>query len=101
MLLSREVKKKLKGWCEIGGTSGNRGDVNVINVDGDIVDGGCNEEMLSDGVIGEKGVGWEVDEGGGVMNEGDKRCSLGLKLGRSWLAALRLNSCIHAMRMFF
>ena len=28
--------------------------------------------MLSDGVIGEDGVGGDVDEGDGVMNEGDK-----------------------------
>ena len=40
-------------WSEIGGTAGYWGDVNVMNVDGDIVDGGCNEEVLSDGVIRE------------------------------------------------
>ena len=39
-----------------------------MNVDGDIVDGGSNGEVLSDRVIGEEGVGWEVDEGDGVMN---------------------------------
>ena len=43
-----------------------------MNVDGDIVDGGCNGEVLSDGVIGEEGVGGEVDEGDGVMNEGNQ-----------------------------
>ena len=31
--------------------------MNVMNVDGDIVDGGCNGEVLSDGVIGEEGGG--------------------------------------------
>ena len=30
-------------------TAGDRRDVNVMNVDGDIVDGGCNEEVLGDG----------------------------------------------------
>ena len=44
-----------------------------MNVDGDIVDGGCSGEVvLSDGVIGEKEVGEEVDERDVVMNEGDK-----------------------------
>ena len=31
--------------------------------------------MLSDGVIGEDGVGGEVDEGEGVMNDGDNNFS--------------------------
>ena len=31
--------------------------VNVMNVYGVITDGGCNGEMLSDGVIEEEGVG--------------------------------------------
>ena len=31
-------------------TTGYRRDVNIVNVDGDIVDGGCNGEVLSDGV---------------------------------------------------
>ena len=53
----------MKVWCEIEGTAGYRGDVNVMNVDGDIVDSCCNREVLSDGVGG---------EGDGVMNEGDK-----------------------------
>ena len=51
-----EVKKKVRVWCEIGGTGGYRRDVNVMNVDGDIVDGGSNGEALSDGVTGEKEV---------------------------------------------
>ena len=57
--------------------------------------------MLSDGVIGEEGVGGEVDEGDGVMNEANQssttdvtrtvstdseRCSLGW----SWLVGLLL-----------
>ena len=40
----------VKVRCEIRGTTGYRGDVNIVNVDGDIVDGGCNGEVLSDGV---------------------------------------------------
>ena len=43
----------MKVYCELGGTSGYRGDVNIMNVDGDIVDGGCNAEVLSD-VVGEE-----------------------------------------------
>ena len=37
---------------EILGITGYRGDVNVMNFDGNIVDGGCNEEVLNDGVGG-------------------------------------------------
>ena len=44
----KEVKKKVKLWCEIGETTGNIGDVNVMNIDGDIVDDGCNGEMFGD-----------------------------------------------------
>ena len=40
------------------------GDLNVMNVDGYIVDGGSNREVLSDGVIEEEEVGVEVDESG-------------------------------------
>ena len=43
-----KVKKKVKVRYEIGRTTGYRGDVFNMNVDGDIVDGGCNGEMLSD-----------------------------------------------------
>ena len=39
-----------------------------MNVDGNIVDGGCNGEVLSDGVIGKNGVVGDADE---VMNKGD------------------------------
>ena len=49
-----EVKKRVKVRCEIRGTTGYRGDVNIMNVDGDIVDGVCNGEVLSDGVGGKK-----------------------------------------------
>ena len=35
-----EVEKRVKVWCEIRGTAGYGGDVNIMNVDGDIVDGG-------------------------------------------------------------
>ena len=41
-----EVKKKLKVWCQIRGTAGDMG--NVMNIDGDIVNGGCNGKVLSD-----------------------------------------------------
>ena len=41
-----EVKKKVKVWCEIVGTAGYSGDVNVMNEDGDIVAGGCDGEVL-------------------------------------------------------
>ena len=37
-------------------------DVNAMNVDGDIVDGGCDGKVLSDGVIGEEGVGGDANE---------------------------------------
>ena len=43
-----EVEKEVKVWCEIGRTAGYRGDVNIVNVDGDIVNGGCEGELLSD-----------------------------------------------------
>ena len=39
-----------------------------MNVDGDIVDGGCYGEALSDGVGGEKLIGRHAD---GVMKEGE------------------------------
>ena len=58
-----EVKKKVKVWREIRGTAGYRRDVNLMNVDRNIVDGRCNAEVLSDGVIWEEGVGGEADEG--------------------------------------
>ena len=40
-----------------------------MNADADIVDGGCNGEVLSDGVLGKKGDGGDAEE---VMSEGDK-----------------------------
>ena len=43
-----KVKNKVNIWCESGGTSIVRGDIKVMNVDEDIVDGGCNGEVLSD-----------------------------------------------------
>ena len=43
--------------------------VNVMNIDGNIVGDVCNGEVLSNGVIGEEGVGGDADEGDGVMNE--------------------------------
>ena len=39
--------KNCESWCEIKGTTGYRGDVNVINVDGDIVDLGCDNKLSS------------------------------------------------------
>ena len=41
-----EVKKEMKVWCEIGWTAGYTGDVNVVNVEEDIVDDGCDGEVL-------------------------------------------------------
>ena len=64
-----EVKKKVKAWCEIRRTGRDRGGVNVMSNDGDIVNGGCNGEVLNDEVIREEVVGGEVDEGDVVMNE--------------------------------
>ena len=43
-----------------------------MKVDGDLVNGDCNREMLNIGIIGEEGVGEKADEGDGVMDEGDK-----------------------------
>ena len=42
-----EVEKKVKVWCEIGGTAGDRGDVNAMNVGRYIVDAGRNGEVFS------------------------------------------------------
>ena len=44
----------MKVWCEIGGTAGYGGNVNVMNVDENFVDGGCNVEVLSYGIIGKR-----------------------------------------------
>ena len=47
ILLSRKLKRSLKlVWYEIGGIAGYKGDVNFMNLDADIVDGGCNEKVL-------------------------------------------------------
>ena len=46
-----------------------------MNIYGDIVDSGCNGEVLSDGVIEEEGNGGEVDEDDRVMNENDQSFS--------------------------
>ena len=64
-----EIEKNVENWGEIGRTEGDRGDVNVMNVDGNIVDGGCYGEVLSGGVTGEEGVGGEGNKGDGVVNE--------------------------------
>ena len=40
--------KKVKVRCEIGRTTGYRGDVNIVNFDRNIVEVGCNGEVLSD-----------------------------------------------------
>ena len=42
MVMLLEVKNKVKVWYEIRETAGDRGDVNFMNVDEDIVDGGCS-----------------------------------------------------------
>ena len=46
-VIIREVKKKVKVWCEIVGTTGYMGDVNIVNFYGDIVDGGCITHITS------------------------------------------------------
>ena len=59
-----EVKKKFRDWCEIGGRVGYRGDVNLKNVYCDIVDGGCNGEILGEkGVGGMRNCGWSDERG--------------------------------------
>ena len=45
---------KVKVWCEIVGKARNRRNINVMDVDRDIVDGGCNGEVLEEGVTREK-----------------------------------------------
>ena len=40
-----------------------------MNVDKDIVQGGCNKEVLSDGIIGEQEIDGNAD---GVMNDSDE-----------------------------
>ena len=82
------VEKEVKVWCEIGRTGGDKGDVNVMNVDWDIVDDGCNGEVLGSGVTGEEGVGGDADEGDGVMNEGAES-SNSLSPGRSLRTAMQ------------
>ena len=68
-----EGKKKVKFWREIEWKGEDRRDVNVmINVDGDIVNDGCNGDVFGDGVTGEEGVSWKVGEDDGVVYEGNK-----------------------------
>ena len=43
-----------------------------MDVDGDIIEDGCDGEVLGGGVTGEKGIGGEMGEGDGVVNEDDK-----------------------------
>ena len=69
MLLSRKLKE---GKSLAGRTGKNREDVNVMDVDGDITDDGCDGELLGGGVTGEEGVCGEVGEGDGVVNEVNK-----------------------------
>ena len=52
-----EFRNKVEVWREIGRTGIDRWNVNIMNVDGNILDDGCNGEML-----GEEGVGREVTE---------------------------------------
>ena len=47
-----EVKNKVKVKCEFGGCK--YWHVNIVNGDRDIVDGGCNAEVLSDVVARKK-----------------------------------------------
>ena len=44
------LSQKVKIWREIGRSEGNRWDVNV-NFGGDILDDGCNGEVLYDGEV--------------------------------------------------
>ena len=48
-----DFMNKAKVWCEIGRAAGNMEDVNM-NIDGDIVDGICNGEVLRDEVSGKR-----------------------------------------------
>ena len=43
-----------------------------MNVDKNIVNGGCNGDMLNDEIIVEERDGGDSDEGDGVMNKGVK-----------------------------
>ena len=61
-------------WYEIGGTARDKGDINIMNVDGDIVDSGYNGEL-----------GGEADESDRVMNEGNK--SFTTRVTRNLLSA--------------
>ena len=67
-----KIKNKVEVWCKIGGTAGDTGELNVMNLDGDIVEDGCNGEVLCVGVGGEERVGMDVGEGDGVIYVGDK-----------------------------
>ena len=78
-----------------------------MNVDGDIVDGGCNGEVF----IGEKGVGGDADEGDKV-NENDSTTRVtrvvlkpsgvfGKEFVGRILVDLSLDSCRDVVRMFF
>ena len=46
-----------------------------MNVDGDIVDDGCDEEVLCNCVAGKKRVSGKAGEGDRVVNEGDESSS--------------------------
>ena len=68
-----------------------RGDVDLMNVNGDIVDYGCNGDVLGGGVTGKEEVDGEVRESDGVVNSTNQKHQDGLygewfSLGRSWLA---------------
>ena len=45
-----KIKNKVEVWCKIGGTAGDTGELNVMNLDGDIVDRGNIGDVLSNGV---------------------------------------------------
>ena len=49
-LVVMEIKNGEEVACEIGRTTGYRGDINIMNVDRDIIDGGCDGKVLSDRV---------------------------------------------------
>ena len=48
------------------------GDVDIINVDGGLVDGDGDSKVFGDGVVGEERVGIKDSVGEGMVNEGDE-----------------------------
>ena len=59
-VVTTEVGKSVTIWSEIGRTGGHGGDVDVMTVDGDIVDDVCNGKVLGGRVTEKEGVSREV-----------------------------------------